>query len=61
LLKAEIQPIKKWKKLKLMERGEPSGIWGRVLHAHLPGEISKREMMTASTLLGWPVDAFELR
>ena len=61
VLKAEIQPIKKWKKLKLMERGEPSGIWGRVLHAHLPGEIAKREIMTASTLLAWPEDAFELR
>jgi RNA 3'-terminal phosphate cyclase (ATP) len=61
VLTAEISPIKKWKKLKLTERGELAETFGRVLHAHLPGEIAKREIVTAAKLLEWPENQFDLR
>jgi len=61
VLTAEIRPIIKWKKLKLTERGEPVETFGRVLHAHLPGEIAQREIMTASKILEWPENHIDLR
>lgn len=61
VLKAEIWPIKKWKKLKLTERGELVETFGRVLHSHLPGEIAEREITTASKLLEWPANLIALR
>lgn len=61
VLKAEIWPIKKWKKLKLTERGEPVETFGRVLHAHLSGEIAKREIVTASKILEWPENHIDFR
>lgn len=61
VLKAEIWPIKKWKKLKLTERGEPVETFGRVLHAHLGREIAEREIVTASRLLEWPESHIALR
>lgn len=61
VLTAEIGPIKRWKKLKLTERGEPMETFGRVLHAHLPGEIAKREIVTASKILEWPENYIDLR
>lgn len=61
VLKAEIRPIKKWKKLKLTDRGEPVETFGRVLHAHLAREIAEREIVTASKLLEWPVNHIDLR
>lgn len=54
ILSATIEPVKKWKKLKLLERGEPVGTFGRVLHAHLPAEIASREIRAAASVLEWP-------
>ena len=61
VLKAEIWPIRKWKKLKLTDRGEPVETFGRVLHAHLGREIAEREIVTASKLLEWPTNHIDLR
>lgn len=61
VLKADIQPIQKWKKLKLTERGEPLETFGSVLHAHLHRDIAQREINTAASLLEWPEDKIELR
>jgi RNA 3'-terminal phosphate cyclase (ATP) len=61
VLKADIQPIQKWKKLKLTERGEPVETFGRVLHAHLHRDIAQREITTAAGVLEWPEDKIELR
>jgi len=61
VIMANIAPIKKWKKLTLIERGELAESFGRVLQAHLPGEIAKREISTASHLLNWPEDRIDLR
>lgn len=61
VLTAEINPIKKWKKLKLIERGDALETFGRVLHAHLHRDIAEREITTASHLLEWPSGQFELR
>jgi RNA 3'-terminal phosphate cyclase (ATP) len=61
VITAEIHPIKKWKKLKLIERGDSVETFGRVLHAHLHRDIAEREITTASQLLEWPADQFELR
>lgn len=60
VITAEVSPIKKWKKLKLTERGAPVETFGRVLHAHLPREIAEREIMTASKLLEWPENHIDL-
>lgn len=61
VLTAAITPIKKWKKLKLTERGEAVEFFGRVLHAHLHREIAEREIATATELLQWPADYVQLR
>lgn len=61
VITAAIHPIKKWKKLKLTERGDPVETFGRVLHAHLHRDIAEREISTASALLAWPDSAIELR
>jgi len=61
VLKAEITPIKKWKKLKLLDRGELKETFGRVLHAHLGREIAQREMGAAEKVLEWPEGKIELR
>lgn len=58
---AEIQPIKKWKKLKLTDRGALHESFGRVLHAHLHRDIAEREIATATQLLEWPVGQIGLR
>lgn len=58
---AEIQPIKKWKKLKLTERGAAVETFGRVLHAHLHRDIAEREIATATHLLEWPEGQIDLR
>jgi RNA 3'-terminal phosphate cyclase (ATP) len=61
VITAEIWPIKKWKKLKLTERGEVIETFGRVLHAHLPRDIAEREIATASRVLEWPANHIDLR
>jgi len=61
VLTAEVQPLKKWKKLKLTERGELVETFGRVLHAHLHRDIALREIETAAHLLKWPEDGIALR
>lgn len=61
VLKAEISPVKKWKKLKLLERGELKETVGRVLHAHLHRDIAQREIEVAAKLLDWPQEKMELR
>ena len=61
VLTAEITPVKKWKKLKLTERGEAEGTFGTVLHAHLHRDIAQRELVTAAAVLGWSEDNIALR
>lgn len=61
VLTAAITPIKKWKKLKLTERGEAVDTFGRVLHAHLHRDIAEREISTAAQILEWPEERIELR
>lgn len=61
IISAEVQPIKKWKKLKLTERGALHESFGRVLHAHLHRDIAEREIVTATQLLEWPVGHIDLR
>ncbi|MDI1312437.1 RNA 3'-terminal phosphate cyclase [Prosthecobacter sp.] len=61
VITAKIDPIKKWKKLKLIERGEAVETFGRVLHAHLHRDIAEREISVASQILEWPVNQIELR
>lgn len=61
VITAAIHPIKKWKKLKLTERGAAMETFGRVLHAHLHRDIAEREIATATHLLEWPANHIELR
>lgn len=61
VITAEIHPLKKWKKLKLIDRGDAVDTFGRVLHAHLHRDIAEREISTASALLAWPDNSIELR
>ncbi|MBN8417374.1 MAG: RNA 3'-terminal phosphate cyclase [Verrucomicrobia bacterium] len=61
VITAEIHPIKKWKKLKLTERGDAMETFGRVLHAHLHRDIAEREIAAATQLLEWPANHIELR
>jgi len=61
VLAAAIQPLRKWKKLKLVERGERIETFGRVLHAHLLRKIAQREIGAAAKVLDLPEDHFEIR
>ncbi len=61
VLTATIRPLQTWRPLILTERGGLEEPFGRVLHAHLPGEIAKRAISTAARLLEWPEDRIELR
>ncbi|MFC5456484.1 RNA 3'-terminal phosphate cyclase [Prosthecobacter fluviatilis] len=61
VISVEIRPIKKWKKLKLIERGALHEAFGCVLHAHLHRDIAEREIATATQLLEWPVGQIDLR
>lgn len=61
VISVEIRPIKKWKKLKLTERGALHEAFGCVLHAHLHRDIAEREIATATQLLEWPVGQIDLR
>ncbi|HRQ88624.1 MAG TPA: RNA 3'-terminal phosphate cyclase [Bacteroidia bacterium] len=58
LLAATVKPLKKWKKLKLTERGEQLETYGTVIQAHLPAEIARREIASAARILEWPEDCF---
>lgn len=59
MLMAHITPIKKWRKLKLIERGEELGLFGKVLNAHLPRSIVEREIAAANEVLRLPIEATE--
>ena len=61
VIRAEITPIKKWKKLKLRERGEllENGQRGRVVNAHLDRAIGEREIAAVARELEWTASAFE--
>lgn len=61
VLTAAVSPVKKWKKLKLLERGDLQETFGRVLHAHLHREIAEREIATAARVLEWETDQIDLR
>ncbi|MFN0129782.1 MAG: RNA 3'-terminal phosphate cyclase [Verrucomicrobiales bacterium] len=60
-LTATIAPVRRWKKLQLTERGTAGATFGRVLHAHLPPDIARREIATAARLMEWTEDQIELR
>lgn len=59
-LVATVKPLKKWKKLKLVERGEPRDKRGIVVQAHLPADIAEREIAAAARVLEWPTDRFSI-
>lgn len=59
-LVAAMKPLKKWKKLKLTERGEPLESRGIVVQAHLPEDIAQREIASAARVLEWPMDSFSI-
>lgn len=61
VLNAAILPVREWRKLELIERGDAMETFGRVLHAHLPGDIAKREISMASRILGWSEEQIDLR
>jgi RNA 3'-terminal phosphate cyclase (ATP) len=61
VLQAEVWPVKKWKPLALAERGSLVETFGRVLHAHLPGEIATREILTAEKILEWRDNHIDVR
>lgn len=50
---ATVHPLKKWKRLTLLERGDLVRTWGTVLHAHLSPFIAQREHQTATSAMGW--------
>jgi len=58
---ATLTSIRRWKKLDLVERGEPQETFGRVLHAHLPADIARREIAAAAATLNWPEAKIDLR
>jgi RNA 3'-terminal phosphate cyclase (ATP) len=61
ILRAEITPVKKWKKLALHERGTLLEHFGTVLNAHLDGGIVRREVNTAAKSLGWQTELVQVR
>ena len=61
VITADISPIKKWKMLKLTERGEELGLFGRVLNAHLQMSIVEREIAAANAVLRLPIEATEAK
>lgn len=61
VLTAEITALKKWKKLRLLEKGALLKSSGRVLHAHLARRIAEREIATAASFLEWAPEAFEIQ
>lgn len=61
VLVAEISPIKKWKKLKLEERGEMISTSGRILNAHLPRDIAQREIAAATKILPMPIEIVDAK
>lgn len=61
VLTAEITALKKWKKLRLLEKGALLKSSGRVLHAHLARRIAEREIAMAASFLEWAPEAFEIQ
>lgn len=61
VLTAEIVPVKKWKMLTLLERGELVETFGRVIHAHLHRDIAEREIAAAANVLEWPAEQLTVR
>ncbi len=60
ILRAEISPLKKWKPLKLTERGKLLRTSGEVIQAHLPDSIAERTRRSAASLLGWKSEEISL-
>lgn len=60
-LTANIQPLKKWKKLNLNQRGEAKGMLGTILHAHLPPDIAIREQHSAANMMEWDISAIDIQ
>lgn len=58
---ATIQPVKKWKKLKLLKRGAARDTSGRILHAHLPAGIAERERDSAAKGIQWEPSAIAIQ
>jgi RNA 3'-terminal phosphate cyclase (ATP) len=61
MLTASITPVRQWNKLRLVDRGDPAGTFGRIIHAHLPAEIAHRERTSACRVLEWPENHLDLR
>ena len=58
IVTAELRPVKKWKALNLIERGQARDQFGLVQHAHIPPTIAEREIESASAVLKWPAERF---
>ncbi len=61
VLTAAITPVKKWKKLELLDRGALLETSGLILHAHLNADIAQREVAAATRLLEWPPEKIQIR
>lgn len=61
ILSAEISPLKQWKRLALLERGELQSVSGRVLHAHLARRIAEREVSSSAFVLEWGRELFDIQ
>ncbi len=61
ILQAVIQPTRTMKKLHLTERGELLGIFGKLLHAHLPSEIITRLTAPAKAAMEPHLQTIELQ
>jgi RNA 3'-terminal phosphate cyclase (ATP) len=61
ILRAEISPMKKWKPLKLTERGKLVRCSGAILHAHLPDSIAERTRRSAASALDWKSDKISIQ
>jgi len=60
-LHAEIKPLKKWKTLKLLDRGERTSTSGTILHAHIPTDVAERERQSAAAMLNWQAEDVQIQ
>ncbi|TLD69146.1 RNA 3'-terminal phosphate cyclase [Phragmitibacter flavus] len=60
IITANINPLKKWKPLHLLDRGELITTYGAILHAHLHRSIAERELTSAAAILNWSADQFTI-
>jgi RNA 3'-terminal phosphate cyclase (ATP) len=52
-LTVEIEPVTRWQRLELLERGQVETVLARAVVADLPPHIAHRELQVVRRLLGW--------